>query len=269
MYLIVCLPINEVIYMLIQSCIFTIHFPPNLKVRERLFQLESHFEDFQKPFTLVPLPPEAPMELPRIIAISQYGHSQLTICGSNIQLATTFDENYSVDVAKCIEYVRSRYSAILSALPIINENTNAGESPNFYFSGLSMIISMDESDGIKNPPKYIAEKFLKCTTNLLTDEIQFRFALVVNDAYYVNLMVQNNRQYTGRPDERGSIADLKIAKETLQVALDVNDRYAFNHIKNYASTSESVDCIAKLVEKFAAEYVVDFVANGEIKYDEQ
>ena len=77
--------------MIIQSCAFTIHFPHNTKIREHLFELEKHFTDFQKPFTLVPLPPDAPMEIPRIVAATEHGHSQLTICGNSAQLVTNFE----------------------------------------------------------------------------------------------------------------------------------------------------------------------------------
>lgn len=255
--------------MIIQSCTFTVYFPPNTNIREQIFKLESHFEDFQKPFTLIPVPPDAPIELPRIIATSKYGHSCLTICGNSVQLVTNFDSEYNQDVQKCIGYVRSKCHSIVSALLIINGNAYENECPKFYFSGLSMNISMDESDGLKNPTRYIVEKFLRCTTNLPTDEIQFRFALTVEEKYYVNIMVQNSHLFMGRPDERGSLADLKEEKEVLQVVLDVNDRFAFNHIRNYVSTGEEVNRIARLMEEFTTKYVTKFIQKGEIVYDEQ
>lgn len=251
--------------MIIQSCTFTIHFPQNNKIRERLFDLEKHFTGFQKPFTLVSLPPDAPQNLPRIIAFSEHQHSQLIICGNNAQLITNFDNEYNHDIKKCIEYIQAKCDSIVSALLVIDENTE--ETPRFYFSGLSVALAFDETDSITNPVGYICDNFLTCKMDVPTDEVQFRVALVVEEKYYVNIMMQNCRIFSGAPDERGSFAGLK-KNDQLQVVLDINDRYAFNHEKNYFSSNESVTCIAKLAEEFVSKHVTGFVENGEIIYNE-
>lgn len=252
--------------MIIQSCTFSLHFPPCARVREHLFDLEHHFQDFQKPFTLISLPAEAPMEIPRIIAKTEHHHSQLAFCGDNVQIVTNFDENYNTDIKKCIKYIHQKCKSIVASLPIINENSDG--NPCFYYSGLTIDFSLDASDEICNPTAYITKKFLKCKFSLPTDEIQFRCALVQGKKYYVNIMLQNNRIFAGHPNERGSLAGLKVAKEDLRVILDVNDRYAFNHIENYFSSEKEVDQIAELAEIFSCNYLSDFLKNGEIHYDE-
>lgn len=248
--------------MRIDSCTFTIHFPQNNQIRESLFKLERHFSDFQAPFTLVPLPSDAPMDIPRIIAVSKHGHSQLMFCGNNAQLTTRFAENYSADVKKCVEYIRSKCEDIVSSLSIINGNSK------FYFSGISMAIMLDKEDGICDPTAYISENFLKCKSSLPTDEAQFRLALTIQDKYYANIMVQNSRLFSNGPNERGSYADSEVVKDTLQVILDINDRYAFNKIRDYVSTQQEVNYIASLIEKFATEHVTSFIETGVISYDE-
>lgn len=253
--------------MIVQSCTFTIHFPHNTKIREHLFELEEHFTDFQKPFTLVPLPPDAPMEIPRIIAATEYGHSQLTICGNNAQLVTNFDTEYNRDIKRCIEYVSDKCNRIVSALSIVDGS--GSETPKFYFSGLSMTLMFDEEDGIVDSVNYVSEKFIRYKTNLPTDEIQFRLALVIDEKYYVNVMAQNNRTFSGLPDERGSFAGLKNLGDRLQVILDINDRYAFNHVQNYTSCVETVACISSLAEQFAVKHIETFIKNGEINYVRQ
>ncbi len=253
--------------MVIQSCAFTIHFPQNAKIREHLFELERHFTDFQTPFTLVPLPPDAPLEIPRIVAATPHGHSQLTICGNSAQLVTHFDEEYCHNVERCITYIREKCNRIVVALSVM---TGDGLSdPKFYYSGLSTTLLFDKSDGIEDPVKYISENFLRCKSNLTTDEVQFRLALVVQNKYYANILVQNNRAFLGVPDERGSFAGLKSGDSQLQVALDINDRYAFNHEKDYLSSLGVVNSIASLSEQFATKYIDTFLKTGVVSYDEQ
>lgn len=253
--------------MIVQSCAFTVYFPQNTRIREHLFELEHYFTDFQSPFTLVPLPPDAPMELPRIIASTAHGHSQLTICGNSAQLVSNFDEHFNRDVARCIEYVRKKCARIVSALSIIDGSQS--DVPKFYFSGLSTTLLFDEEDGIQDSVDYVARKFINYHTNLSTDEVQFRLALIADRKYYVNIMAQNSRTFSGTPDERGSFAGLKIIGDRLQVVLDINDRYAFNREANYTSCVDTVDRLSALSERFATEYVGSFIRNGEINYVEQ
>lgn len=250
--------------MIIQNCSFTVHFPQNVTIRENIFNLEKHFPDFQKPFTLVPLPAEAPIEIPRIIASSNGGHSQLLLTGSNLQLTTSFDSNFNNDIEKCFEYVKGKCASIISSLPIIGAEIEG--NPKFYFSGISASFLFTAEDGIGCPIDYISSKFLKCTSNLDKDEVQFRIAYILAQKYYVNILVQNYREFSNGPDERGSFVNLTPKKEGLQINIDINDRFAFNHEKDYLSTNETAEKIVALAEQFAKQYIKHFVEEGEVHY---
>jgi len=250
--------------MLIQTCSFNIFFPPSRKIREHLFEYENFFTGFQKPFNLIPIPPDAPNEIPRIIATTEHNHSQLMISGNSAQLTTKFDSAYNQDIKKCVYYVHEKCKSIIEALSKIEEVV--GSNSRFYYSGMTMVISFDASDGIADPANYISSKFLKCNTNLPVDETQFRIALVVENGYYVNIMLQNNRNFIGNPDERGSFVWAEAEKENLLVTLDINDRYAFNHVQNYISSEVAVDHIAQLMEEFASEYLNGFIMEAELIY---
>ena len=251
--------------MLIQSCSVSVFFPPNRSIREHLFDLERHFLGFQKPFTLVPLPPDAPNELPRIVAISSHGHSQLLICGNSAQLNTKFDGAFNQDIKKCIEYVGKKSSGIVEALAILDRSQE--NNPRFYYSGMTMVISFDEADGIHDPANYISQNFFKCLTNLPTQEVQFRLAFTVEDKYFINIMLQNNRNFAGAADERGSFVGVKLENEDLRVTLDVNDKYAFNKYINYFSSVDSMNHIAKIMETFSSERLVNFVKGADLNYE--
>ena len=66
-----------------------------------------------------------------------------------------------------------------------------------------------------------------------------------------------------------SFAGLKSGDSQLQVALDINDRYAFNHEKDYLSSLDAVNSIASLSEQFATKYIDTFLKTGAVSYDEQ
>lgn len=252
--------------MVIQSCTFTIHFPQNPKIREHLFQLEEQLMDFQKPFTLVPIPADAPVDIPRIVATTPHGHSQVIFCGNSAQVVTKFDGDYVKNVEQSVEYIRQKCNRILEVLPLIDESND--EIPKFYFSGLSTTLELNAEDGVESPVSYISEKFLRSKIDSPIDEVQFRYALVTKEKFYVNVMVQNSRTFIGLPDERGSLAGLRVKDETLQVVLDINDRYAFNHEVGYRSSKETVSEITKITEEFMTKKLIHFIQTSEIGYDE-
>ena len=251
--------------MLIQSCAFNVFFPPNRSIRDHFFDFEKHFVGFQKPFTLVPLPPDAPVEMPRIIAVSSHGHSQLLICGNNAQLNTKFDSEFNQDTKKCIEYVREKSSGIIDSLAIFDRNLENGAR--FYYSGMTMVILFDEQDGIHDPANYISQKFFNSFANLPTQEVQFRLAFKVEEKYYINIMMQNNRNFAGSADERGSFAGMKLESENLLVTLDINDKYAFNTYNGYFSSVDSVNHIAEIMGTFSLEPLAHFVKEAVLNYE--
>ena len=251
--------------MIVESCSFTVHFPNNQKIREKFFLLEKHFEGFQKPFTLMPVPEDAPIEIPRIIAMTEKQHSQLIITGNTAQISTNFDENYNKDISKCISYVKDKSSSIITSIPLFGAEIDG--KPKFYFSGLTINSMFTEEDGIYNPSNYISENFINCKSNLNLDENQFRVTYIVDEKYYVNLTVQNAYQFTTGPDERGSFVNSGEPCRYLQVIMDINDRYAFNHSKNYLSSEDTASKVIELAEKFSKDYLGKFIRDGEILYD--
>lgn len=250
--------------MIVRICRFTLFFPYKQNIREKLFELEKSFTDFQTPFTLVPLPADAPPEIPRIVAKTPHGHSTLLVNGNSIQLEIRYDANYNNDVTKCIEYMRERCRSVVSAIHILTDET---ESRSIYYAGISSDLVFDVGDGINDPVLYLNDKFLKCSTNLPVTESNLRMAMVLYDKYYVNVMLQVEQSFEGQPDERGSLARLKKANSKLIASLDINDRYAFNTIDNYYSSVENIEKIADIIETLANGKIQEFVEKGELVYE--
>ena len=243
--------------MIVNSCVFSLYFPSNVNIREEFFKIEKHFTDFQKPFTLVSLPPNAPADIPRVIAITDGGHSRLLIAGNCIQVQINYDSNYNGDVEKCIEYLSQKCSRIVDSVPIVNDG-----NANFYYSGVTMEIYFDEID---DPISYIKEKFLNYETSMPVAETQFKIATVYDNTFYINIVFQNDSVFKGIPDEKGSFAGLEKIKNRLKVSIDINDRYAFNNTQGYKSDYGKVDRIKEIIKDYA-NYKLDlFMKEGRLE----
>lgn len=254
----------EVIKMIVESCTFAVHFPKNVDIQNLQSALEEKLGDFRKPFVGVPVPVDAPAELPRMVAYTEHMHSQLVFTGRSVQMVTEFDDNYNKDISKCVGYVRNKCNDIIDSLRVVNPEVDG--KPQFYFSGLTTSVLLGAEDGIDDAIKYISEKFLKCRSKLSVDESSISLAWVVDDEYYINIMAGNSRDFDGEPDERGSFAESGEYRDLLQVVVDINDRYAFNHKSGYLSSAEAVGRVVDLAEKFMQEEIEKFVRTGEMQY---
>ncbi len=248
--------------MIVQNCTFTVHFPRNDNIRESIFKLEKQLDGFQKPFTLVPLPTDAPLEIPRIITVSDNRHSQLSFHGSSAQITTNFDNRYNSDIEKCLSYMKNKCSMLIDSLMIIGAEQEG--MPKFYFSGLSLSLLFDHTDGIDNPIDYISDHFLRLNSNMAKDEAEIRVAFIAEKSFYINILLQNLRIFSKEPDERGSLAGIDVQKNVLQVVIDVNDRYAFNTIPGYLSSKETSKKVIELTEKLAKMNITGLIKDGEI-----
>ena len=94
-------------------------------MRRKAFDIEDQLKDYFHQVTLIPVPDDAPEEIPRISTTSHNGHSQLNISLSNTQLFTNYDEAFEGKWENCLEYVENRVNTLYS---ILGKYTNEGIS---------------------------------------------------------------------------------------------------------------------------------------------
>jgi hypothetical protein len=91
---------------------FSIIYQPLINIRKLVFDMEERFKgEFQSP-ELIPVPDEAPPEIPRIIFRSTFGHSTLAITPIRTDLNTEYDEAYNLDIYKCFDYIANKSKSI-------------------------------------------------------------------------------------------------------------------------------------------------------------
>lgn len=249
--------------MRINNCTLNVFFQRNAKVRESIFELEESLVDFQKPFTLVPMPADSPAEFPRIVAATIHGHTQMMISEKNVQMVISFDDNYNNSIDDCINYMRDKCKNLNAVLPTISDYPSKG----LYYVGISLQLSMDKNDGIDKPIQYLVNNFVSLQTKLTMEEIGTRVALVKDDKYYINLNMNNNKIYCSEKDERGSFAGIDVKDDVLNIFLDVNDRYAFNEIVDYKSSFDEIENIASIIEDVVKNRLQAFIKDGGIYND--
>ena len=232
-------------------CLFSL---PIENIREDFFRLEKELSVFfAKPFNLVTLPDAAPVEIPRITAISINGFSSLNISLNSYQFITRFDENYSQDWNKCRDYIKERLYKIYDVL-------NTFFKRNLY-CGLTVNLIKNLSDK-DNAMDILLNNFTKFSSNKEIYDIDSKYTFVKNENYYVNIRVYNQRLSTNNVLP-GTLKENE-KKNNIGILLDINDKYGFNYKPNYISSKEQVDNIIKIADDIIFNKLENFIMKGEL-----
>jgi hypothetical protein len=237
--------------MKITNSAFNMIFPPEPSIRESIFILESRLsEDFPKPFILVPLPNEAPVEFPRISATSRHGFSTLNISLNNFQLVTNFSNDYSVDWKKCKEYVENHvYKLIDIVQPIFRQKP--------YYCGFTVNL-LQKMDG--DAVEALKKNFVSPNVNGQIYDYFNRFTFL-RDKFYINIQLQNQRIQPNQMLLPGMLKQDE-QKNIIGIALDINDRYGFNYNPGYTTSLGNIRSILDLTDDIVRNKLEKFVKEG-------
>ena len=239
--------------MIIQNSSYNIFFPVIANFRQQVFNYNLE-EELGKSFltpTLIPIPDDAPPEIPRVLCQSNQGHSNLVISKNALKLTTNYKGDYSKNWAECSGYTKRKIEVVFNSLKPITEG-------NLLFSGLTVNIIFDE---IKDPIKHIQDKFLnyKESDNKPFD-LNYKTTFVKDNKYYINLNFSNSRVVEVKK------STMKVVKEEevhyLSFALDVNDRYAYNYKENYISNFNEIKEILKIADKIINDKISQVIKRG-------
>jgi hypothetical protein len=232
---------------------FNIIFPPIPNIREHIFNLENELSlFFPKPFNLIPLPNEAPAEIPRITATSHHGFSNLAISLNSAQFVTNFSDDYSRDWSKCIDYIYTHVGHIYSILkPKFNGK------PSYCGLTVNFVHKVEDGDAIS----LILKNFIKSNSSHPPYDLLVKQTYVIEDEYYVNIQIHNQRLDKNQSIPIGHLSEFEH-RDLIGISLDINDRYGFNYTPSYYSGDEKIASVFRLTNKIVSEKLEKFVTEG-------
>lgn len=232
-------------------CLFSL---PVENIRENFFQLEKDLSTlFAKPFNLVPLPDAAPLEIPRITAVSINGFSSLNISLNSYQFVTRFDKVYSSDWNKCRDYIKDRLYKIYDILdPFFKKKLYCGLTVN-------LIKNLSDKD---NAIDILLNNLTKFSSKNEIYDIDNKYTFVKNKNYYVNIRVYNQRLSINNILP-GTLKENE-QQNNIGILLDINDKYGFNYEPNYVSNKEKIDNIIEIADDIVFNKLENFIMKGEI-----
>ncbi len=246
--------------MLVRTARYNLFFPKVSNLRRKAFEIEETLSPYFTSVTLIPIPDDAPEEIPRIATSSHNGHSTLNISLTNAQISTSYDEKFERDWESCLSYLKERVFQISNVLSSYIEG-------DFLFSGLTTEIVFDDL-GENTPLELIKTRFLNYKGAQEPYDLEYKMTFVVDDSYYVNITFSNMRIYEGIHQAGAGIMQFSELQETanlLGVVVDINNRFAFNHKKDHHSSQDSIEKIFEITYGLLDSRLKKMIEEGEVE----
>lgn len=235
--------------MLIQNTSVTVNYKKIDGIKKAYINNEEKLHKYFNLGTVLPIPDNAPLEIPRIMVQTVNEHGQILIS----PIRTTFNVNYNagfeMDWAKCSQYIKERMRCIFDLLNIITKDS-------YEYIGLVSTILFDDIK--ENGTNVIANNLIKSKNINDLYDIDIKFTFVEDNKIYTNITLQDARIFKSGVDiaKAGDLSFKNQIEESVGVILDINDRYGFNNNPNYVSGS---DVLEQLI------YYMDHVINNKLE----
>lgn len=251
----------------ISTCIFSLSFlQPVPGIRRSAFEIEDRFKGsgYSTPFDVYSVPDEAPYEFPRISSTTQNGHSILTISAQSAQVQSRFDENYSHDFGKSLDYSKKQAVILYKAISSMQDIELA-------YSGVSAQVLVPSDEMTEGPADFIHDTYIKASSDLPMSDASVKLVYNVDSDFYLNLEVQKivlSDPVSIKVNPSGMSVTKRIVgqPERLSVSVDFNNRLAFNEGRPLGCNEPAIETLYGRVSSFLTSGLADFLEEGRVSF---
>lgn len=204
--------------------------------------------------SILPIPDEAPLEIPRVIVKTKGEHSQLSIAPEAVNFQTVYSDSYIQSWKLCEEYIKNRITNIFK---LTDKFTNE------QYNYIGIVTNLIWDDVSKDGNKVLFHNLFGITSADNLDDLMVKYTYVEKEKYYVNITLQSAKIYkNSNINEAGSFDEDNLEAHTIGITLDINDRYAFNMQKGYISQKTNFDELLNLTTDIINSKLKELVEKG-------
>lgn len=227
--------------MLIQETSISLKFKKIDNLKKTYFIYEHILKEQFNEATVLPIPDDAPFDVPRIIVKSKNEHSQLNITPVNATLQITYNDGFERDWNSCKQYILEKMNSVFAFLNILTNNE-------YEYMGIVSTILMDEYNG--DTTRLLSQNLLKGNMQSDIYDLNIKYTFAEDEKFFVNIVLQNARLFRDGivQDDAGALCQANQLAEAVGAIIDINDRFGFNNNVTYKTDRSMLE---KLVEKLS------------------
>lgn len=212
--------------MLIQETSISLRYKKIDNLKRMYFTNEDILKNQFNEATVLPIPDDAPFDVPRIIVKSKNEHSQLNITPVNATLQVTYNEGFERNWESCKQYILNKMNSVFEFLNTMTNNE-------YEYIGIVCTILMDEIS--RNTTQILSQNLLNGKMQRDLYDLNIKYTFAEEQKFFVNIVLQNARLFREgiTSDNAGALSQENQVAEAVGVVIDINDRYCFNNDVNY------------------------------------
>lgn len=199
-------------------------FEPIGGIRKNIFAIEESLKSQFLAPNLIPVPDDAPGEIPRIELRSKNGHSTMQFSQIRADLNTQYDGNYNTNHKICLSYIKEKGSLLSEAINVFQ--------PDVAVTAFSITVRWPAKDDVNESIIRMKKMFLSdCMSRDDLEDFRINKTTRVGDNYFLLTTVNNYRVFAAStPIEtpHPSLANLELKEHGLEMEIEINDKLAFN-----------------------------------------
>ena len=242
--------------MLIQGTSISVTYKKIDGIKRVYYNNDNLLKDYFNEATVLPVPDDAPVEIPRIIIKTLHEHAQLNISPVASTFEVHFNEGFERNWEACVVYIRERMEKVFEFLNILTNN-------NYEYIGVVTNMIFDEVSS--NGTQKIASTLLNSRKISNIYDVNIKYTFVEKNSLFVNIMLQNARLFkTGIIlDKAGELRIENQTAESIGAIIDINDRYEFNNDSGYKSDSSKLDVLLSTMSNVINNKLYSLIEKGE------
>ena len=242
--------------MLIKGTSISVTYKKIEGIKKAYYNNEEILKNYFNEATVLPVPDDAPVEIPRIIIKTLHEHAQLNIS----PVAATFEIHYNAGFEKnwelCAQYIAERMEKVFEFLNILTNNQ-------YEYIGVVSNLIYDEITN--NGAKKLSETLLNSKEIKNIYDVSIRYTFVEKSSIFVNIMLQNARMFKEGLvlDQAGALSLCNQTAETIGAIVDINDRYDFNNNPDHRSSSSKLELLLSSMSNIINDKLHTLIEMGE------
>jgi hypothetical protein len=203
-------------------------------------------------YEILPIPDNAPPDIPRVTISTKHGHSMLQISLTGATFQTAYDNNFNTNWSSCYKYLERRVEQVYDAIKHISPEQISTQ-------GFVAQIIMDNL--CDDPIALLRNKISIVDYKSTLWDLGGYATIVKQDKYYVTLQLANARMIAASYPTVMASAHSDY-HNCLIINVEVNDRKLSNDNYRYDSKKETANELLILLSDIITSQLNDFPIKG-------
>ncbi|MCL1863494.1 MAG: hypothetical protein FWF78_08005 [Defluviitaleaceae bacterium] len=237
--------------MVVLNTQYNLMYPRLSDIRRRIVAYEDALKGEFLQYQILPIPDDAPPEIPRVTITTKHGHSMLQLSLSGAVFQTAYDDAYNKSWEKCHDYLEKRMEQIYDIVKHISPER-------IYTQGITAQIIVNIPD--TNPVEFLTKGVPIIDKNQDIWDFGCYATVISQNKYFATVQISNAR-----------IAHIPLSAENyehknyLLFNIEANDRKMFNQDSNNDSGKETTKDLLSLMKEIVTVRIDAFISGGVFK----